>query len=121
MHAQITDRSGVTSQCTYTADNGFTRSFALNANSTSKLDIVPEGLVPHGLRHTTAALAISAGANVKVVQRLLGHATAAMTLDRYGHLLNDDLTGVADALGKAIDSTAVSLRYSEWLNEVESA
>ena len=46
-----------------------------------------EGLVPHGLRHTTASLAISAGANVKVAQRLLGHATAAMTLDRYGHLL----------------------------------
>jgi integrase len=71
------------------------------------------GLVPHGLRDTTASLAISAGANVKVVQRLLGHATAAMTLDRYGHLLSDDLAGVADALGKAIDSVAVSLRYSE--------
>ncbi|EFD72715.1 LOW QUALITY PROTEIN: hypothetical integrase, partial [Mycobacterium tuberculosis GM 1503] len=35
-------------------------------------------LVPHGLGHTTASLAISAGANVKVVQRLLGHAAAAM-------------------------------------------
>jgi integrase len=72
-----------------------------------------EGLVPHGLRHTTASLAISAGANVKVVQRLLGHATAAMTLDRYGHLLSDDLSGVAAALGKAIESAAVSLRYPE--------
>ena len=72
-----------------------------------------EGLVPHGLRHTTASLAISAGANVKVVQRMLGHATAAMTLDVYGHLLDDDLTAVADALGKAIDTTAVSLRYGE--------
>ncbi len=71
------------------------------------------GLVPHGLRHTTASLAISAGANVKVVQRMLGHATAAMTLDLYGHLLDDDLSGVAEALGKAIDSIAVSLRYSE--------
>jgi integrase len=71
------------------------------------------GLVPHGLRHTTASLAISEGANVKVVQRLLGHATAAMTLDRYGHLLSDDLAGVADALGKAIESAAVLLRYSE--------
>lgn len=69
-----------------------------------------EGLVPHGLRHTTASLAISAGANVKVVQRLLGHATAAMTLDRYGHLLSDDLTGVAAALSRVIESTAVSLR-----------
>ena len=66
-------------------------------------------LVPHGLRHTTASLAISAGANVKVVQRLLGYASAAMTLDRYGHLLSDDLAGVADALGKAIEATAVSL------------
>jgi integrase len=71
-----------------------------------------DGLVPHGLRHTTASLSISAGANVKVVQRLLGHATAAMTLDRYGHLLNDDLAGVAAALSKAIESTAVSLQYS---------
>ena len=84
-------------------------------------DIGIDGLVPHGLRHTTASLAISAGANVKVVQRLLGHATAAMTLDRYGHLLNDDLSGVADALGKAIGSTAVSLRYSEHRHEAERA
>lgn len=72
-----------------------------------------EGLVPHGLRHTTASLAISAGANVKVVQRMLGHATAAMTLDLYGHLLDDDLSAVAKALSKAITSAAVSLRYSD--------
>lgn len=70
-----------------------------------------EGLTPHGLRHTCASLAISAGANVKVVQRLLGHATAAMTLDRYGHLMDDDLAGVAAALAKAIDAAAVSLRH----------
>lgn len=57
---------------------------------------------PHALRHTCASLAISAGANVKVVQRMLGHATAAMTLDLYGHLLSDDLASVATALGKAI-------------------
>jgi hypothetical protein len=44
-----------------------------------------------------------------------------MTLDRNGHLLHDDLTGVAGALGKAIDSTAVSLRYSGPSNEAESA
>ena len=44
---------------------------------------------------------------------MLGHATAAMTLDLYGHLQDDDLFGVAEALGKAIDSAAVSLRYPE--------
>lgn len=47
-----------------------------------------------------------------LVQRLQGHAAAAMTLDRYGHLLSGDLAGVADALGKAIEIPAVSLRYS---------
>jgi integrase len=71
-----------------------------------------KGLVPHGLRHTTASLAISAGANVKVVQRMLGHATAAMTLDLYGHLLDDDLAGVAKALGKAIGAERERLKTS---------
>ena len=61
----------------------------------------------------TASLAISAGANVKVVQRMLGHADAAMTLDLYGHLLGDDPTGVADALRREISIAAVSLRYVE--------
>ncbi|MCP3810998.1 tyrosine-type recombinase/integrase [Mycobacteriaceae bacterium Msp059] len=84
-------------------------------------DVGIEGPVPHGLRHTTASLAISAGANVEVLQRLLGHATAAMTLDRYGHLLNDDLSGVADTLGKAINNTAVSLRYSGRQRKAETA
>jgi hypothetical protein len=46
----------------------------------------------------------------KVVQRILGHAAAAMTLDRYGHPLTDDLADVADAVGKAIESAAVLLR-----------
>ena len=51
----------------------------------------------HDLRHTAASLAISAGANVKVVQRMLGHASAAMTLDVYADLFSDDLGAVADA------------------------
>jgi integrase len=38
-------------------------------------------ITPHQLRHTTASLAISAGANVKVLQTLLGHKTATLTLD----------------------------------------
>jgi hypothetical protein len=51
---------------------------------------------------------------------MLGHATAAMTLDLYGHLFDDDLSGVTDVLGKAIERAAVSLRYeSENTNEGE--
>jgi YD repeat-containing protein len=40
LNVHITDRSGVTSQCTYDAD-GFTRAFRLDANSSTDLKIVP--------------------------------------------------------------------------------
>ncbi len=36
------------------------------------------GLTPHELRHTAASLAVKAGANVKALQRMLGHASAAI-------------------------------------------
>lgn len=55
----------------------------------------------HDLRHTAASSAVSAGANVKAVQRLLGHASAAMTLDIYANLFDDDLESVATALDAA--------------------
>lgn len=64
-------------------------------------------VTPHDLRHTAASLAISAGANVKAVQRMLGHASAAMTLDVYGDLFDDDLDGVADALDQARRNSVV--------------
>jgi len=56
---------------------------------------------PHDLRHTAASLAVSAGANVKAVQKMLGHASAAMTLDIYADLFDDDLEAVATALDQA--------------------
>ncbi|NKR96224.1 tyrosine-type recombinase/integrase [Rhodococcus hoagii] len=55
-------------------------------------------VTPHDLRHTAASLAISAGANVKAVQKMLGHAKASMTLDVYADLFEDDLEAVAEAL-----------------------
>ena len=60
-----------------------------------------EGLTPHELRHTAASLAVSSGANVKAVQRMLGHASAAMTLDTYAGLFDDDLDGLSDRMDKA--------------------
>ena len=51
--------------------------------------------------HTAASLAISAGANVKAVQTMLGHKSAALTLDTYADLFPDDLEAVADALDEA--------------------
>jgi integrase len=59
------------------------------------------GLHPHELRHTAASLAIASGATVKVVQQMLGHKSATMTLDLYGHLYADQLDDVADRLHEA--------------------
>ena len=53
------------------------------------------------LPHTAASLAVQAGANVKAVQRMLGHASAAMTLDVYAGLFGDDLDAVAERLDEA--------------------
>ena len=52
----------------------------------------------HELRHTAASLMITSGANVKMVQAQLGHKSATMTLDQYGHLFPDDLDDVANKM-----------------------
>ena len=44
-----------------------------------------EGTRFHDLRHTYAVNAIRAGDDIKTIQGNLGHASAAFTLDRYGH------------------------------------
>lgn len=77
------------------------------------------GLTPHELRHTAASLAISAGANVKAVQRMLGHAKASVTLDVYADLFEEDLDAVAVSLNAAALLTTVGKFYgvSERLDE----
>lgn len=58
----------------------------------------------HDLRHTFASMAVSSGADLYAVQRLLGHQDIAMT-QRYAHLAADDLkratAGVSEMLDKA--------------------
>ena len=60
------------------------------------------GLTSHELRHTAASPAMSAGADVRAVQRMLGHASAAMTLDVCSGLFDDDVVGVAARLDELI-------------------
>jgi hypothetical protein len=45
---------------------------------------------------------IRPGANGKAVQRMLGHASASMTLDVYAGLFGDDLDAVATRLDEAV-------------------
>ncbi|QQU97753.1 tyrosine-type recombinase/integrase [Corynebacterium amycolatum] len=59
-------------------------------------------VTPHGLRHVAAGLMVGSGASVKVVQSQLGHASAAMTLDTYADLFDDDLDAVADVMDEQL-------------------
>jgi len=69
-------------------------------------------VTPHDLRHSAASLAVSAGANVKAVQRMLRHASAAMTLDVYADLFDDDLEAVATALHEARSAESVGKMWA---------
>ena len=53
---------------------------------------------------------MSAGANVKGVRRMLGHAKASMTLDVYADLFDADLDDVAVNLDAAIRAAAAAAR-----------
>jgi len=55
---------------------------------------------------------VSAGANVKAVQKMLGHASAAMTLDVYADLFDDDLDAVAVALDHAASEASVGRMWA---------
>ena len=78
-------------------------------------------ITPHSLRHTAASLAISAGATVLSVQRMLGHASAAMTLDVYSDLFDDDLDAVATALDDRARRTDVGKMWARAGESSESA
>ena len=67
-------------------------------------------ITAHALRHTAASLAISAGANPKVVQRMLGHASAAMTLDVYADLFDSDLDIGCGECGQNVGTAGANAR-----------
>jgi integrase len=73
----------------------------------------PATLRFYDLRHTAASLLIREGASVKAVQKQLGHATASITLDTYGHLFPDELDALAgrldDVHGRALAARAADV------------
>ncbi len=56
----------------------------------------------HDLRHTYATMLLSRGVHAKFVQELLGHATKAITLDTYSHVLPGMGGGTAEAMDEAL-------------------
>ena len=71
---------------------------------------LPEGFRYHDLRHYLASLLIASGADVKVVQARLRHASAATTLNVYAHLWPDADESARAAVGVVLAARADSLR-----------
>ncbi|MDH2407173.1 tyrosine recombinase XerC [Streptomyces chitinivorans] len=69
-----------------------------------KVPGLPEGFRYHDLRHYYASLLIASGADVKVVQHRLRHASAKTTLDTYGHLWPDSDESTRAAVESAMNS-----------------
>ncbi len=65
------------------------------------VDALGLDITPHNLRDTAASLAIQSGASVVAVARLLGHESAATTLNHYAGLFPSDLDDVAQRLDAA--------------------
>ncbi|HEY1374886.1 MAG TPA: tyrosine-type recombinase/integrase, partial [Candidatus Binatia bacterium] len=72
-----------------------TRSVARVVDKYLKAADVPVRMGPHGLRHTFATHLLNGGADLRVIQELLGHASLSTT-QRYTHLNLDQLTAVYD-------------------------
>jgi integrase len=74
------------------------------------------GLPPiraYDLRHSFASNALAAGISVLVVSELLGHASAKMTLDVYGHVLAGEREGAADKLAAYFEAANSDQRVQD--------
>lgn len=73
-----------------------------------ELDPTFPQVVFHDLRRTAVTLAISAGANVKLVQQIAGHSSAVTTLDVYAQLFAHDAQSSARAVDALLNGSASS-------------
>lgn len=70
------------------------------------------GVTPHALRHSTGKMLANAGVPTLAIKLIMGHASAAFTMDVYGHASPEDLAEAADALAayrrRSLDRLAVT-------------
>ncbi len=89
----------------------FTNQFGVHLNPTTvythfkalAAQIGADSACVHDLRHTYATLSLQNGDDIKTLQENLGHATAAFTLDRYGHVSEKMKEDSASRMEKFID------------------
>lgn len=72
-----------------------TRSVARIVEKHLRATGIPVRMGPHGLRHTFATHLLNSGADLRVIQEMLGHASLSTT-QRYTHVNLDQLTAVYD-------------------------
>ena len=74
----------------------------------------------HDLRHTFATLALESGMDVKTLSAMLGHVSAATTLDIYTHI-TDDMQRAAANIDRGIGKAAPQEDASELGQETAPA
>ena len=79
----------------------------------AKVPGLPPDFRYHDLRHYFASLLIASGADVKVVQARMRHASAKTTLDTYGHLWPDSDDSTRAAIEAVMAARADNLRTAE--------
>jgi integrase len=67
----------------------------------------------HEARHSAASMWIASGWSIKVVSELIGHASVAITLDRYGHLFPAALDDAAAAFAAYLDRADTTTRLGQ--------
>jgi integrase len=67
----------------------------------------------HDLRHTFASLLIAQGEHPKLIAEQLGHASIQITLDRYGHLMDQSVGNASDRLEMTLFATAPEASAAE--------
>jgi hypothetical protein len=85
--------------------------------------VAASGLPPvrlHDLRHGAASLALAAGADLKTVQAMLGHASIALTADTYTSVLPELLADSAEATARLVLAHAACKPGRRPSNQVRS-
>lgn len=57
---------------------------------------------PHIFRHTAASIMIARGVDILTVSKMLGHSSTSMTLDVYGHAIEESKRKAAECISNAI-------------------
>jgi integrase len=65
--------------------------------------VIRVGLTLHEARHCYASYMIAAGVNAKALSTYMGHASIAITLDTYGHMLPGNEEEAATLLDAYLD------------------